>query len=558
MELTTKSKIQLLPEHIIDQIKAGEVIERPSTLLKEIIENSIDAKATEIELHIINNGLDLIMIKDNGQGINADDLPLAFCRHATSKINRFEDIYGLHSYGFRGEALASIASISRITCDTQTAKARGLIKIEGGQTLLHDEQETQSEQTGTKIFIKDLFYNTPVRMKFIQSKTSEKNQIKKILNAFLLTHPQVAFSIKWDEEEKHYYKAQTSLEARSKDVLFKNKEVNFVNAEARYDGTSFKVLLTKESSRGNAHKTHYLFINNRFVQDIQIHKIILNTASSLWPEGETGSYIAYLDIPADEIDVNIHPNKTVVKLFQAPKIMATVSGAIRHTLNGIQQKERRPMGEQTELQAPLTPSMGETSRLDYKQIDMSSEEAIDSYFENLHKKTALSNEVAHQSIQVIGDMFFNFVQDIPYLGHAPTLMAFDIQEQIKEISSKSKQVPLLISKPIKLAKKIDPAPLKLLEELNYEVDFLTNDTVVIRAFPEELQSQPYVQLANLILKQNISSLAQIDYSELSFTEYSSKQILNLLEKYSQVKLLEHNIIKPLSEKKLYKLYAKSE
>ena len=129
MKQKITDQIQLLPEHIIDQIKAGEVIERPSTRIKEILENSIDAGATKIELHLIDNGLELISIKDNGKGIHAPDLPLAFCRHATSKIDRFEDIYHLNSYGFRGEALASIASISKMTCDSKTTNTEGLIKL---------------------------------------------------------------------------------------------------------------------------------------------------------------------------------------------------------------------------------------------------------------------------------------------------------------------------------------------------------------------------------------------------------------------------------------------
>ncbi|MDH5414728.1 MAG: DNA mismatch repair endonuclease MutL, partial [Flavobacteriaceae bacterium] len=333
MEITPQQKIHLLPEHIIDQIKAGEVIERPSTLLKEIIENSIDAKSTKIDLHIINNGIDLISIEDNGVGINGDDLPMAFCRHATSKIDRFEDIYRLHSYGFRGEALASIASISRINCQSQTTQSKSQIKIEGGLTLLHQSEDAKSIKTGTKIYIKDLFYNTPVRMKFIQSQKTEKNQINKIINAFLLTQPQIHFSIKWDDHEKLIYPAQLQLQDRVKDVFFKKKEVQLLETNNQYDGVNFKVLLSKESNRGNAHKFHYLFINERFVQDIQLHKVILNSAFGLWPDGETGHYIAFLDLPTDEVDVNIHPNKTIVKLFQVPKVLATVSGSIKQLLS---------------------------------------------------------------------------------------------------------------------------------------------------------------------------------------------------------------------------------
>ncbi|MBT4791013.1 MAG: DNA mismatch repair protein MutL, partial [Halobacteriovoraceae bacterium] len=224
MNQSSLSKINLLPEHIIDQIKAGEVIERPSTLIKEIIENSVDANSTKIEIHLRENGLELISIIDNGFGISHQELPLAFCRHATSKINHFEDLYHLSSYGFRGEALASIASISRVTCESQTKNGWGLIKISGGETLTYQHEAQANTETGTQLFIKDLFYNTPVRMKFIQSKTSEKNHLKKILNSFLLTQYQIEFSIKWDDKEKEYYQPRTNPADRIKDVLFKNKD----------------------------------------------------------------------------------------------------------------------------------------------------------------------------------------------------------------------------------------------------------------------------------------------------------------------------------------------
>src|SRR5690554_5125892 len=181
-------KIQLLPEHLIDQIKAGEVIERPSTLLKELLENSVDANASAIEVEIVGNGLDLLSVKDNGKGIPFEQLDLAFCRHATSKIERFEDIYNLFTYGFRGEALASISAVSKMTCVSNPAgEPESTIKIHGGETLAIDRDNEPEESSGTKMFVRDLFYNTPARMKFIQSKTSEKNQLKKIVNAFLLT-----------------------------------------------------------------------------------------------------------------------------------------------------------------------------------------------------------------------------------------------------------------------------------------------------------------------------------------------------------------------------------
>ncbi len=199
--------IELLPAHIIDQIKAGEVLERPAALLKELIENSIDAGSSEIHIQIIDNGLTLLSIEDNGCGMNFDNLPKAFLRHATSKLKNFEDLYQLQTFGFRGEALASVASSARVTCISQPenlTESGGKIIINGGhQELLTPQKQGQK---GTSLYIKDLFFNTPVRLKFIKSKTSEKAHLKKMIYSFIFSHPEIIFSVKFDDKEKEIYK----------------------------------------------------------------------------------------------------------------------------------------------------------------------------------------------------------------------------------------------------------------------------------------------------------------------------------------------------------------
>ena len=176
----TNPKIEILPEHIIDQIKAGEVLERPASLLKELLENSLDAGSTEIHLHLIENGMDLLSIEDNGHGMTFKNLPYAFLGHATSKLKTFEDLYRLQSFGFRGEALASVAASARVTCTTQPKDLNaegGKIIIAGGHTELLIAQQASTQ--GTAIYIKDLFFNTPARLKLIKSKVSEKSALKK-------------------------------------------------------------------------------------------------------------------------------------------------------------------------------------------------------------------------------------------------------------------------------------------------------------------------------------------------------------------------------------------
>ena len=276
------SNIKLLPEHLIDQIKAGEVVERPASLLKELIENSIDAGSTKIDIHIIDNGMELIFVKDNGKGMSFDDLPLAFHRHATSKIQKFEDLYQLHSFGFRGEALASIASTARVTCISSPNDGRksGRIVIHGGEQKSLTESE--ESQHGTSFYIKDLFFNTPARLKFIRSANSERVALKRIINSFILANPSVAFSVKWDNKEKSFFPSVSieNINSRIKKIFFSNKkyETSLISFESEYDEHKVTGFLSLSSNKGNAGKQQYLFANKRFFHDKALHQAVLRSA----------------------------------------------------------------------------------------------------------------------------------------------------------------------------------------------------------------------------------------------------------------------------------------
>ena len=223
-------KIKLLDEHLINQIKAGEVIESPSAMLKELIENAIDAGSTSIQISLKNNGIELLEIKDNGEGISYDELPLAFSRHATSKIENFGDIYNIYSYGFRGEALASIASVSKVSCisfvKANQKLSGGKIEFEGGQLLSHSVLSRQG--VGTLISVKDLFYNTPARKKFLKSSRVIKNSILKVLYSFILTRSDIKFQFSFDDDRPIIFdiieKNEDSCLARCRQLLsYQNK-----------------------------------------------------------------------------------------------------------------------------------------------------------------------------------------------------------------------------------------------------------------------------------------------------------------------------------------------
>lgn len=562
MKPSQVDKIQLLPEHIIDQIKAGEVIERPSTLIKEILENTIDAGSSKIELAIKNNGLDLISIIDNGKGINAQDLPLAFCRHATSKIARFEDIYSLHSYGFRGEALASIASISKLSCESITLKTKGIMKIEGGETLIHQEDVNSNLPSGTKLFIKDLFYNTPVRMKFIQSKTSEKNHIKKIINSFLLNYPQVEFHIKFDDDTKEIYPKREQLFQRIKDTVFPNKEINFLENSSTYDGVNCKVILTQESTRGNAHKSHFLFINQRYIQDIQLHKIILNTAGHLWPEGETGHYFCFLEIPSDEIDVNIHPNKTVVKIFKAPKVYSVVSGTIKAILNKQIAKTDLVPGKNFSSPAEVQSFDFENVNsglkdIGYKKVDFGNQDAVESYFTDLHNENKEFKTEESNKIHKIGSFgLYSFNEKVFIISLSRLLEKITMNHLSRE-DLKDSIVPLLVSRPLKFNRKIKSTTIEFLNTLGFETDFLSQETLVIRTFPKCIQSLPYLKIVEYICNENISKLNDLNLETLKLETFlNENQINSLLKELGEFNLSQMGLLKELNEGHLASIYGK--
>ena len=554
-------KIQLLPEHIIDQIKAGEVIERPSTLLKELLENSIDAGSSEIEIEIINNGLDLLSVKDNGSGIPFEDLDLAFCRHATSKIEKFEDIYNLFTYGFRGEALASIAAVSKLTCVSSAKDApEGLIKINGGQIVAHDQDKEAADKTGTSMFIRDLFYNTPARMKFIQSKTSEKNQLDKIVKAFLLTQPEVKITVKWDEQDKSVYPARPreQLKERVEDTIKKNRPINLLGLGASYDDIHFKVFLSRESSRGNAGKAQFIFVNDRLIQDVQIHKVIINSAQNLWPQGESGHYCAYINLPAERLDVNIHPNKTQVKFYEGGKVLSLISGSIKDglTKNTSLATPSRP----SNLELPDVMPAPERKEMEYRRFDFDSGgSSLESYFQNLdapsrHSHAEPNRQPEFQTLINFGEFSLIKHREKIYAIKTPELMSAWFSQSLA--SGDKSPTPLLVSQPLDLTQRLAEADMIKLGELGFEVDQIGPDDYVLRTFPNCLKSFPfreYLQAMINLAPGGADFLKRVGQIRLEDQSQWQHHHAKAMESLGITELVKLNIAVELTKEKVKKL-----
>lgn len=510
---TSLPKIELLPEHLIDQIKAGEVIERPGNLIKEILENAVDAGATKLELTLKNNGLDQIALKDNGHGMQGNDLPLAFSRHATSKISRFEDLYRLHSFGFRGEALASIAAISKLQCISFTAndKEGSELKIEGGHTLFHGPRQKSGVTQGTELVIQDLFFNTPARLKFIQSQNAEKQFIKRIIYAFILSYPKIEFHIKIDDDEKDIFPAAETLKERIETMVPKARGL-ILHTERFYENNELEIFLIPGHFKTPV-KWQNIFINNRYILDKQFHRVISNALHASFGNDDF-HYLAFFNVPADSIDVNVHPNKTIIKCMESSKLISLLTSTVRE----LSQSHRTvPVGipkETNELPMPsfLPPLEGQPSLLQERH-----DYNMDGFF-SPHK---LEAEKDHSLIW-IGSVFLKKTADQWLAISATKLLEAYVELRM---NSSSASIPLLVSEPYP-SKDVKKANVQKLINAGFEIEYLGSETLVLRSIPEWINGFPLKDVVTCLLESK--SIQEMNIHPADWSVSSWEEMLGIL------------------------------
>ncbi len=324
-------KIVLLDELTINQIAAGEVIERPASVVKELVENSIDAGATSVSIEVKNGGIKQIKIIDNGSGISKDDLEFAFERHATSKIRTASDLETVKSMGFRGEALASIAAISRIELITKTENdfSGNKLVLEGGEILEKDEIGAQK---GTTIIVNNLFYNTPVRYKFLKKDYTELGYIEDAVTRIALANPSVA--IKLSNENKTIL--QTNGNGDLKTVIYNlyGKETvdGLIDVTYKYEDIEVTGLVGKPEIARSNRSYQQFFINKRFIKDKTLSAGAEQAFKGLLPIGKFGFLVLNLDMDPKKIDVNVHPTKLEIRFQEEQKVFKAVYHSIREAL----------------------------------------------------------------------------------------------------------------------------------------------------------------------------------------------------------------------------------
>lgn len=325
------AKINILDDSTINKIAAGEVVERPSSIIKELVENSIDAGSSYISIEIENGGKDLIRIVDNGSGIDKDDVNKAFLRHATSKINTVEDLSSLESLGFRGEALASISAVSKLEMLTKTEEALiGLrVVLDGGKIR---EKEATSSNRGTQISVRDLFFNTPARRKFLKSNQAEAQAITDIVNKIAIGNPSI--KIKYINNSKTIYETLGDGSIINAIRMIYGRDISENLIEIDYRSKYFSIsgyLGNNNIYRGNRNHQH-LYINGRYIKSPNISKKINDAYKAIIPINKYPIYFVNISVDPAKVDVNIHPSKLEVKFDQEEEILNELSDFVRGIL----------------------------------------------------------------------------------------------------------------------------------------------------------------------------------------------------------------------------------
>lgn len=323
-------KIQLLPDSVANQIAAGEVIQRPASVIKELVENSVDAGATIINVLIVNAGKTSIQVIDNGAGMSVTDARLAFERHATSKIRKADDLFSLHTMGFRGEALPSIASVAQVTLRTRRAEdALGTcLHIEGGKFT------SQTEDTcpqGSNFLVENLFFNVPVRRKFLKTNATELNNIITAFQRIVLVYPEIEFTLHHNGQKVMDLHA-SSIHQRIVDIFGKklNQTLIPINVETSLGAVRGFVGTPESSHKKNLQQ--YFFVNGRFMKHGAFHKAVMSAYDRLIPQGNQVPYFIYFDVRPEDIDVNIHPTKTEIKFQDEASVWQILFAAVREAI----------------------------------------------------------------------------------------------------------------------------------------------------------------------------------------------------------------------------------
>ncbi len=331
-----KKKLHKLPQNVVNQIAAGEVVERPASVVKELVDNAIDAEADKIEVSVKNGGIDMIEVSDNGYGIPKEELPLIFDAHTTSKIEKIEDLNTLISMGFRGEALSTITSVARVNVSSKYVEETIANEIDFNEDGKSPVKKTAKER-GTTVRVENLFYNIPARKKHLKTPQTEYRKIYELMNNYYLIYPNIHFVLEKDGKVvldlpsiANSKKGEIS-EERVKEVM--NEEAtNFL--QVFYEGSGIKIsgYVAHPSNHKSSRAKSYMFVNDRAISDKGIYRAVHEGFSRYIPHGQKVDFVIKIDMDPEFVDVNVHPRKEEVRFENPYRIYSAIENAVRHTL----------------------------------------------------------------------------------------------------------------------------------------------------------------------------------------------------------------------------------
>jgi DNA mismatch repair protein MutL len=329
------SKIRVMPDSLANKIAAGEVVERPASVVKELLENALDAGARRVDIEIEAGGKKLIRVVDDGEGMTRDDAIVAFERHATSKLRSSDDLDTIMTLGFRGEALPSIASVSRLSLRTRTEHDGEGTEVEfnGGKLVAVRDVAWPG---GTEIEVKDLFFNIPARRKFLKSDATESVHITNLVQHYALANPHISFLLVNNGRDAIRVTPASSLKERAYQVLGGALLGKLTEVSHEVDGLRLVGFVSNPQERRSSRDAQYLFVNRRFVRDQLIGRAIAEAYRSMMPSGSHPSVVLFIDLPPSEVDVNVHPAKTEVRFLHENAILSFIRGGVEIALTATQ------------------------------------------------------------------------------------------------------------------------------------------------------------------------------------------------------------------------------
>lgn len=497
-------RIHQLPAAIANQIAAGEVIERPASVVKELLENSLDAGATSITVEIGYGGLNQIKICDNGAGIVADDLPLSVAAHATSKITKLDDLYAIDSMGFRGEALASIASIAKVTISSKPAQqdVAMMLKAQGAEIAISPCARTN----GTTIDVVDLFYNAPVRKRFLKSEQLEFHAIESVIKRFALSAPEIALTLKHNSKQVLQLPAANSEQAKLIRLtkIFGSafmKDALYLHVES--GGMSLRGWLSGPGYQRSQNDRQWIYINQRMVKDKLINHALKMAYDGFLHPGRFPACLLYFSIKTNEVDVNVHPTKHEVR-FQQPRLIhdfftSQLGKALRTTASQshitYQEGSEEPVMEQgTDLCEPFAYVQHSDKLLNaptnYKRMDRASVQ-----MGRGGNDAAPSFDQESPWIILNNQFILVFLKQQPHVVDVVALQQQWVQKQLHQmpypLESRPLLVPVIYSFPEQLTLKMDTLTYDL-GQLGLQIERTEDTRVLIRSVPIKL---PYLDLS---------------------------------------------------------------